>query len=136
MSRFLLIIPLLMILCTDPVQARSQSALFEVWGSGNQNLKLLNKSYLLLLRYPRAYDSVTRLHLPRFHVSFLSKPDYGLEQGGHGPSWILHGTDIVCKGLIVLFLAFFAIYRFSVAPSPWKFFCRRLNCKFGAFLLN
>jgi len=39
-------------------------------------------------------------------------------QGGHGPLWIfLHGTDIVDRGLIMLFSVFFAIFRsFSVAP--------------------
>jgi len=40
--------------------------------------------------------------------------------GGHGaePLWIfIHSTDIVDRGLIVLFSVFFAIFRsFSVAP--------------------
>jgi len=39
------------------------------------------------------------------------------------PPWIfIHGTDIVERGLIVLFLGIF----FRCLPRPWKFFCRRL----------
>jgi len=48
-------------------------------------------------------------------------------QGGHALPWIfIHGTNIVNKGLKVLFSAFFAIFRyfllifslFPLAPSP------------------
>jgi len=36
------------------------------------------------------------------------------QQGGRGPSWIfIHGTDIVDRGIIMLFFSLF-----SVAPPP------------------
>jgi len=49
------------------------------------------------------------------------------EQEDCGPPWVFkHGTNIVDKGLKVLFFGSFLLFfgLFSVGP-PWKFFCRR-----------
>jgi len=45
---------------------------------------------------------------------------------GRPPFWIfMHGTNIVDRGLKVLFSVFFAIFRYFFRyPPPWKFFCR------------
>jgi len=56
----------------------------------------------------------------------------GVGSGGHGGPWpspwlFIHGTHIVDRGLILLFFSLFLLFfvLFSVAPLPWKFFCRR-----------
>jgi len=46
-------------------------------------------------------------------------------RGGRAPPWIFkHGTNIVDRGLKVLFFGLFSVF-FPLFPPPWKIFCRR-----------
>jgi len=61
-----------------------------------------------------------------YHNAALIALGHGCRKKGAGEAWppwiFINGTDKVEGRLMVLFFGFV----FSVAPPPWKFFCRPL----------